>query len=73
MAPEFKYREKWRYIKYAYRSRNTDPDGADDIAARRGVRWSVIDELPDWFPSGKSVIEFMHCVYLCKYNLSCLF
>jgi len=68
--PEFKYRKDWRYIKYAYRSRSADPKAADEIAAKRGVRWSVLNELPNWFPSSNSVIDFMHCVYLCK---CCLF
>lgn len=31
-----------------------------EIADKRGVRWSILDELPNWMPARDSPVEFMH-------------
>ncbi|KIK91508.1 hypothetical protein PAXRUDRAFT_797245 [Paxillus rubicundulus Ve08.2h10] len=62
---KFVLRDPWRYIKYAFRSHDVDPEEAAEIFERRGVSWSSFALLPCWLPSVNSVVEFMHCVYLC--------
>ena len=61
----FTLRDPWRYLKYAYRSRNADPDFLDAIAAQRGIRWSALNILTYW-SSSNSIVEFMHTAYLCE-------
>ncbi|TFK59319.1 hypothetical protein BDN72DRAFT_780904, partial [Pluteus cervinus] len=62
---ELKFRSDARYLEYSYRARKSDPDDAELIFQQRGVRWSVLNLLPGWEPSGSSPIDFMHCVMLC--------
>ncbi|KAG0705932.1 hypothetical protein DFH29DRAFT_980680 [Suillus ampliporus] len=62
---DFKLRDPWRYIKYAYRARTADESDKKEICERRGVSWSGLNSLPGWLTSINSVVEFMHCVYLC--------
>ncbi|KAI0062605.1 hypothetical protein BV25DRAFT_1915767 [Artomyces pyxidatus] len=61
---KFKLRDDWRFIKYAYQSRYADPDDQEEIAAKRGVRWSVLDKLPGWMPGRDSPVDFMHSIFL---------
>ncbi|KAH9932537.1 uncharacterized protein B0H18DRAFT_1083280 [Fomitopsis serialis] len=60
----FRMRDDWRYIKYAYKARDADADLREEIAERRGVRWSVLDALPGWMPARSSPPEFMHATFL---------
>ncbi|OJT11593.1 hypothetical protein TRAPUB_11902 [Trametes pubescens] len=60
----FKYREDARYIKYAFRARAKDAAEREKISERRGIRWSALDLLPDWFPSRDGPPDFMHAAYL---------
>ncbi|KAI0064202.1 hypothetical protein BV25DRAFT_1800806, partial [Artomyces pyxidatus] len=61
----FEKRNDWKYLKYAYRSQATDdPALQDAIFEKRGVRWSVMDKLPNWFPAQSGVIDFMHSMFL---------
>ncbi|EGN93436.1 hypothetical protein SERLA73DRAFT_156366 [Serpula lacrymans var. lacrymans S7.3] len=39
---KFKLRDPWQYIKYAFRSKDIDPEEAEDIFHRRGVAWSKL-------------------------------
>ncbi|KAI0351281.1 hypothetical protein OH77DRAFT_1567406 [Trametes cingulata] len=63
-ATTFKYREDGRYLKYAFRARQADQATREEIAERRGVRWSVLNLLPDWFPARDGPVDFMHAAYL---------
>jgi hypothetical protein len=65
---DFKDRDDWRYIKYSFRSRNADSATVDTIHENRGVHWSALNYLPGWMPARRSVIEFMHAVFLCKFQ-----
>lgn len=60
----FKYREDGRYLKYAFRARNEDEAGREEISEHRGIRWSALNLLPDWLPSRDSPPDFMHAAYL---------
>ncbi|KAG2743727.1 hypothetical protein P692DRAFT_20704639, partial [Suillus brevipes Sb2] len=62
---DFRLRDAWRYVKYAFRSRSLDDDDRKEIFERRGVHWSVFNLIPGWLTAVNSVVEFMHCVYLC--------
>lgn len=62
----FKLRDPWRYIRYAFRARSAEDADKQEIFDRRGVSWSPLNRLPGWLPSLNSVVEFMHCVYLCE-------
>ncbi|KAI1792694.1 hypothetical protein LXA43DRAFT_1130213 [Ganoderma leucocontextum] len=63
-AATFEYREDGRYLKYAFRARDADEATRTEIAERRGVRWSVLNLLPDWFPARDGPPDFMHAAYL---------
>jgi hypothetical protein len=66
MFTDFKLRDPWRYAKYAFRARSADGFSKKEILERHGVSWSVLNDLPGWLTSMNSVVEFMHCIYLCK-------
>ncbi|TFY50862.1 hypothetical protein EVJ58_g10857 [Rhodofomes roseus] len=57
-------RDDWRFLKYAYKARDADEELREEIAERRGVRWSVLDLLPGWMPARSSPPEFMHASFL---------
>ncbi|KAJ6528864.1 hypothetical protein B0H19DRAFT_1214570 [Mycena capillaripes] len=45
-----------------------DPDSfdstiAEEISRRRGVRYSVLDELVNWLPGDTGLIDPMHCIF----------
>ncbi|KAJ7246650.1 hypothetical protein C8J57DRAFT_1438153 [Mycena rebaudengoi] len=45
-------------------TRDASPEIAEDIFRKRGIRWSVMNELANWFPAASSSIEPMHCIFL---------
>lgn len=51
-------------MKYAFRARNADPLERNEIADKRGARWSALNELPGWMPARDSRLEFMHATFL---------
>ncbi|KAK7025800.1 hypothetical protein R3P38DRAFT_3316414 [Favolaschia claudopus] len=57
-------RDPWRYLKYAFRARDTSPEIAEEISRRRGVRWSAMDELVNWLPGVTNLFDLMHAVSL---------
>lgn len=63
-ALELNARDPWRYVKYAFRAREATDEVAEEITRRRGVRWSVMDELVNWLPSVSNLIDLMHCIFL---------
>ena len=60
----FKYRNDWRFLKYAFIWRDADIDDQAEIYEKRGVQWSFLDALPDWLPGRDSPPDFMHGAYL---------
>ncbi|KAI0740484.1 hypothetical protein C8Q76DRAFT_607829, partial [Earliella scabrosa] len=61
---KLKLREEGRYLKYAFRARSADPATRKELADERGVRWSALDDLPDWWPASDAPPDFMHAAYL---------
>ncbi|KIK38853.1 hypothetical protein CY34DRAFT_14791 [Suillus luteus UH-Slu-Lm8-n1] len=62
---DFRLCDAWHYVKYAFRSHSLDDDDRKEIFEHRGVHWSVLNLIPGWLTAVNSVVEFMHCVYLC--------
>ncbi|KAF7360895.1 hypothetical protein MSAN_01119200 [Mycena sanguinolenta] len=56
-------RDPWRYLKYAFRARDASAEVAEEISRRRGVRFSVMDNLVNWLPGDTGLFDLMHCVF----------
>ncbi|KAJ7479156.1 hypothetical protein FB451DRAFT_1172268 [Mycena latifolia] len=69
---ELNRRDPWRYLKYAFRARDASAEVAEEISRRRGVRFSVMDDLVNWLPGVTGLFDMMHCIFgtmikhLCK-------
>ncbi|KAJ7208732.1 hypothetical protein C8J57DRAFT_1610075 [Mycena rebaudengoi] len=65
-------RDPWRYLKYSFRARDASEEVAEEIARRRGIRYSVMHELENWLPGVTGLLDLMHCIFgtlikhLCK-------
>ncbi|KAI4522475.1 hypothetical protein K525DRAFT_198782, partial [Schizophyllum commune Loenen D] len=68
---KFILRDPWRYLKYSFRSRDLGIEYEEEIFNRRGIRYSVMHELPNWLPGVTGVIDYMHCTYLCMIKHLC--
>ena len=64
MLQAFVYRDDEHFLKYAFRARNEDQETRDEIAEEQGIRWSVLDMLPNWKPAWSTPPDFMHAAYL---------
>ncbi|KAG1817167.1 uncharacterized protein BJ212DRAFT_1446741 [Suillus subaureus] len=62
---DFRLRDAWHNVKYAFRSHYLDDDDQKEIFEHCGVHWLVFNLIPGWLTAINSVVEFMHCVYLC--------
>ncbi|KAF7347283.1 hypothetical protein MVEN_01483500 [Mycena venus] len=56
-------RDPWRYLKYAFRAREASKEVAEEISRRRGVRFSVMNNLPNWLPGVSGLFDLMHCIF----------
>ncbi|OSD03378.1 hypothetical protein PYCCODRAFT_1365629 [Trametes coccinea BRFM310] len=61
---EVELREEERFLKYAFRARDADPCTREEIAEERGIRWSALNLLPEWYPVSSTPTEFMHGAFL---------
>ncbi|KAJ7603249.1 hypothetical protein DFH06DRAFT_1114701 [Mycena polygramma] len=65
-------RDPWRYLKYAFRARDASAEVAEEISRRRGIRYSVMNELVNWLPGVSGLLDLMHLLFgtlvkhLCK-------
>ena len=57
-------RDDRRFLKYAYRWKDANPEEREKIETDRGVSWSTFAALPGWLPARDSPIDFMHAVFL---------
>ncbi|KAJ7262555.1 hypothetical protein C8J57DRAFT_1231919 [Mycena rebaudengoi] len=57
-------RDDSRHLKYAFRARDASPEVAEDIFRKRGVHWSSMNELVNWFPAKSSSVDPMHAFML---------
>jgi hypothetical protein len=58
-------------LKYAFRARHAEQDEREEIAEKKGVRWSALNKLPGWMPAQNSPLEFMHATFLGKLFIAC--
>ncbi|KAJ7654607.1 hypothetical protein DFH06DRAFT_1092852 [Mycena polygramma] len=62
-SAKLKARDPWRYLKYAFRARDASAEVAEEISRRRGIRYSVMDELVNWLPSVSGLLDLMHLLF----------
>ena len=67
---DVKLRKEERLLKWAFRARDATPSEREEIAEEHGVRWSVLNELAEWWPSSCSPPDMMHAAYLGTYYMS---
>ncbi|KAJ7062156.1 hypothetical protein C8F01DRAFT_986742, partial [Mycena amicta] len=60
---ELKERDPWRYLKYSFRARIAPARVKEEIADRRGIRYTPVHNLVGWLPGDTSVIDGMHAFY----------
>lgn len=51
-------------MKYAFRWLDADAKGRDEIFERRGIQYSSLDRLADWYPDRDSPLDGMHAAFL---------
>jgi len=57
-------KDDYRLLKQAFASRNAAPARQAQILKDYGVQWSTLNVLPNWGPSSKTALDFMHNIYL---------
>jgi hypothetical protein len=60
----WKDKDDYEMLKHAFQSKNAAAPRQNTILRDYGVRWSSIDLLSDWLPSKKTVLDFMHNIFL---------
>ncbi|KAF8803058.1 hypothetical protein BYT27DRAFT_7110771 [Phlegmacium glaucopus] len=51
-------------LKQAFVSRDATTPRQNQILKDHGVRWSVMNMIPNWEPSSKTALDFMHNIFL---------
>ncbi|KAJ3508326.1 hypothetical protein NLJ89_g5817 [Agrocybe chaxingu] len=51
-------------LKQAFRSRTAARARQNQILRDHGIRWSVMNVIPNWEPSSKTALDFMHNIFL---------
>lgn len=51
-------------LRQSFYSRDANPVRQKAILDDHGVRWSIINLIAGWFPSKKTALDFMHCIFL---------
>ncbi|PPQ79796.1 hypothetical protein CVT26_012594 [Gymnopilus dilepis] len=51
-------------LKQAFISRDATSPRQNQILKDYGIRWSVMNMMPDWKPSSKTALDFMHNIFL---------
>ena len=51
-------------LKHAFRSKNAGPQRQDAILCDHGVRWAAFNSISSWLPASKTVLDFMHNIFL---------
>ncbi|KAF5384411.1 hypothetical protein D9615_003304 [Tricholomella constricta] len=66
----------WAMLKHAFRSKVASLARQLTILRDHGVRWAAFNLLSDWLPASKTVLDFMHNVFLgliCHFYMEVLF
>lgn len=63
-------------LRQSFYSRDANPIRQRAILDDHGVRWSILNLIAGWFPSRKTALDFMHCVFLgmchLRFRMSCI-
>ncbi|KAG1737090.1 uncharacterized protein EDB91DRAFT_1249737 [Suillus paluster] len=57
-------KDDFHMLHQSFYSRDAGPARQEAILRDHGVRWSILNLLSGWLPSKKSVLDFMHCIFL---------
>lgn len=61
LCVDYDARNPWRFLKYAFVSHECETEEhREEIAEKRGVRWSSLNTHPDWLPNRDSPFDPMH-------------
>ena len=55
-------------LRHKYHAKDASTARQSTILAMHGVRWAALDWIPGWKPSKRTVLDFMHGIYLGTYN-----
>ncbi|KAG0698529.1 hypothetical protein DFH29DRAFT_877950 [Suillus ampliporus] len=61
-------KDDFHMLHQSFYSRDAGPARQEAILRDHGVRWSILNLLSGWLPSKKSVLDFMHCIFLDQIN-----
>ncbi|KAH9942644.1 hypothetical protein B0H21DRAFT_696303 [Amylocystis lapponica] len=59
-----KISDDYNMLKHAYRAKDAGPRRENTILRDYGVRWSIMNILSGWLPASKTVLDFMHNIFL---------
>ncbi|EIW77947.1 hypothetical protein CONPUDRAFT_61597 [Coniophora puteana RWD-64-598 SS2] len=57
-------KDDYELLRQALYSKDAPPARQDQILDDHGARFVTLDLIPGWLPKTKTVLDFMHCVYL---------
>ncbi|KAG1723599.1 uncharacterized protein EDB91DRAFT_1087755 [Suillus paluster] len=57
-------KDNFHMLHQSFYSRDAGPACQEAILRDHGARWSILNLLSGWLPSKKSVLDFMHCIFL---------
>ncbi|RDB30064.1 hypothetical protein Hypma_014106 [Hypsizygus marmoreus] len=69
-------KDDFNLLKHAFRSKDAAPGRQNTILRDHGVRWAIFNTISDWLPSSKTVLDFMHNVFLgliCHFFMEVIF
>ncbi|KAH9940309.1 hypothetical protein B0H21DRAFT_697685, partial [Amylocystis lapponica] len=57
-------KDDYEMLKHAYRAKDVGPRRENAILRDHGVRWTIMNILAGWLPASKTVLDFMHNIFL---------
>jgi hypothetical protein len=58
------HKDDYQMLKWAFKSKKSGRQRQEVILRDHGVRWAAFNVIPDWLPASKTVLDFMHNVFL---------
>ncbi|KAH9922163.1 hypothetical protein B0H21DRAFT_701295 [Amylocystis lapponica] len=58
------HKDDYEMLKHAYRAKDVGPRRENAILRDHGVRWTIMNILAGWLPASKTVLDFMHNIFL---------
>jgi hypothetical protein len=63
-------KDDYQMLKFAFKCKTAPAQRQDVILRDRGVRWAGFNVISDWLPASKTVLDFMHNIFLGMFVLS---